>query len=144
MSSSPSGQRLRVDSENVVHEEVEGEVIAIDLSGGSYYSLSGSGPIIWATLATGAEESEICTAVAAAYGVDEEQVRGPVGDLLAELREHGLVVPTEDEDGSAPSIPSQDGEFKAPVFERYDDMKDYFLLDPIHEVSPQGWPKAAE
>jgi hypothetical protein len=30
-----------------------------------------------------------------------------------------------------------------PRLERYTDMKDYFLLDPIHEVDTAGWPRPA-
>jgi len=44
-------------------------------------------------------------------------------------------------------VPDQGGErsaFAPPVLERYTDMQDYFLLDPIHEVSPEGWPKPAQ
>ena len=33
--------------------------------------------------------------------------------------------------------------FEAPRLERYNDMKDYFLLDPIHEVDTAGWPRPA-
>jgi hypothetical protein len=30
--------------------------------------------------------------------------------------------------------------FAPPIFERYDDMRDLLTLDPIHEVSEEGWP----
>lgn len=136
-------QRLRVKTENVVHEEVDGEVIAIDLAGGSYYSLSGGAPAIWSLLSAGADEDEVCAAIASAYDVEAESVRESVATLLAELTRHGLVAPIDERAGDAPALPAVGGAFPAPVFERYDDMKDYFLLDPIHEVDPSGWPKPA-
>ena len=42
-------------------------------------------------------------------------------------------------------LPAADGKaaFEAPRLERYTDMKDYFLLDPIHEVDTAGWPQPA-
>lgn len=140
-----SEQRLRINAENVVHEEVDGEVIAIDLSGGSYYSLSGGAPPIWAILAEGAGVEEICASLAARYDVGADELRDQVSELLAKLRENNLVVAA---DGEAPTGSSQPpveggGAFPAPVFERYNDMKDYFLLDPIHEVDSTGWPKPA-
>ncbi len=57
-----SEPRFRVSPE-IVHETVDGEVIAIDLANGSYYSLAGSGPVIWAVLGAGAGEAEIAAAL---------------------------------------------------------------------------------
>jgi hypothetical protein len=138
-------ERLRIHPENVVHEEVDGEVIAIDLSGGAYYSIAGSGTAIWAQLAAGASEEEIRAAVATRFDADPETVAGEVAGLLERLRECGLVVAVEQE-GETPTLPPAAGEkepFEPPRFERYTDMKDYFLLDPIHEVDAAGWPKPA-
>jgi hypothetical protein len=137
-------ERLRIHSQNVVHEEVDGEVIAIDLGGGSYYSIAGSGTAVWAALVEGATEEEICAALLARFEAEEETVASAVASLLARLRECGLVVVAEVEPAGPPPPPAADREaFEAPRFELYDDMKDYFLLDPIHEVDPTGWPKPA-
>jgi hypothetical protein len=141
-----SEQRLRINAGSVVHEEVDGEVIAIDLSGGSYYSLSGSGPAIWSMLAGGATESEICAALAARHRIEAGEARPAVAEFLRRLRESELVVAAAEEEPGRPP-PAHGGEgpadFEPPVFERYTDMKDYFLLDPIHEVDATGWPKPA-
>lgn len=140
-----SEQRLKVNAENVVFEEVDGEVIAIDLGGGSYYSIAASGTAIWALLAGGATESEIRDSLAARFEVDTEALREAVAGLLGQLRESNLVVPT-DEGGAAPApeAAAEKAPFEPPRFESYDDMQDYFLLDPIHEVNPAaGWPKPA-
>jgi hypothetical protein len=140
-----SETRFRIDAENVVHEMVDGEVIAIDLGNGSYYSLAGSAPAIWDLLARGATESEICDALAARFDADAETIRGEVSTLLAKLRESGLVVST-DEVATEPLAEGDGGSklpFEPPRLERYTDMKDYFLLDPIHEVDSAGWPRPA-
>jgi hypothetical protein len=141
-----SETRFRIDAENVVHEMVDGEVIAIDLGSGSYYSLAGSGTAIWSLLARGATESEICDGLAGRFDADAETIRGEVSTLLGRLGENGLVVSTDDA-GAAPVGEASDGDSKAPFepprLERYTDMKDYFLLDPIHEVDTTGWPRPA-
>ncbi|HEX6754064.1 MAG TPA: PqqD family protein [Solirubrobacterales bacterium] len=140
-----SEQRLRVNTENVVYEEVDGEVIAIDLGGGSYYSLAGSAPAVWGLLASGATEAEICTALGERYEADAETLGAEVSALLGKLVEHGLLVAAERAPDVRPSLANGDGSgpFEAPRFERYDDMQDYFLLDPIHEVDTAGWPRPA-
>jgi hypothetical protein len=137
---------FRIDAENVVHETVDGEVIAIDLGNGSYYSLAGSAPAIWDLLAQGATEVEICDALAARFDAGEETIRGEVAALLGKLVESGLAVsseaatagPAAGSNGEGPKAP-----FEPPRLERYTDMKDYFLLDPIHEVDSAGWPRPA-
>ncbi len=138
--------RFRIDAENVVHETVDGEVIAIDLGNGNYYSLAGSAPAIWDLLAGGATEAEICDALAARFDADAETIRNEVSTLLGKLGESGLVVSSED--GGAAPAPAAGGDgaklpFEPPRLERYTDMKDYFLLDPIHEVDTAGWPRPA-
>ena len=43
----------------------------------------------------------------------------------------------------APDASGEKVAFEPPRLERYTDMKDYFLLDPIHEVDTAGWPRPA-
>lgn len=135
--------RFRIGPE-IVHETVDGEVIAIDLDNGSYYSLAGSGPVIWRLLAGGASEAELCKALAARFG-ESEAIAGDVSALLEQLRENGLIVAADEEGGAAAPAPGVEAgaAYEAPRFERYTDMKDYFLLDPIHEVDTAGWPRPA-
>lgn len=136
--------RFRIGPE-IVHEAVDGEVIAIDLADGSYYSLAGSGPAIWELLAHGAGEAEIATALAERFEADEAEIAGAVSALLAQLRENGLIVSEAEAAAKRPAIAVSDEKlpFEAPRLERYNDMKDYFLLDPIHEVDTAGWPRPA-
>lgn len=137
--------RFRIGPE-IVHETVDGEVIAIDLADGSYYSLAGSGPAIWELLAHGVSEAEIGTALAARFEAEEAELGAAVSALLAQLRENGLIVASEERPPTtAPvkAVPGEKSRFEAPRLERYNDMKDYFLLDPIHEVDTAGWPRPA-
>lgn len=139
-----SESRFRIGPE-IVHETVDGEVIAIDLADGSYYSLAGSGPAVWELLGRGASEDEISAALADRFEAEETEIGAAVAALLAQLRENSLIV---SEEGTAAEPPAtvRSGEktpFEAPRLERYNDMKDYFLLDPIHEVDTAGWPRPA-
>ncbi|HEY5977434.1 MAG TPA: PqqD family protein [Solirubrobacterales bacterium] len=143
-----SEARLRINSENVVHETIEGEVIVIDLASGSYFSLSGSAPAIWEMLAGGVTAAEAAAALEARYEADPATIGSGVEELFGKLAEARLVVEDANGNGNgnAAAAVAADGKtaFEKPAFERYTDMQDYFLLDPIHEVSPEGWPKPAE
>lgn len=136
--------RFRIGPE-IVHETVDGEVIAIDLADGSYYSLAGSGPAIWELLAHGAGEAEIAAALAGRFEAEDGEIGSAVSVLLGQLRENGLIVSETGVGAGAPAIAGSEEKepFEAPRLERYDDMKDYFLLDPIHEVDTAGWPRPA-
>jgi hypothetical protein len=139
-----SESRFRISPE-IVHETVDGEVIAIDLADGSYYSLAGSGPAVWELLGQGVSETQIGAVLAGRFEAEETEIGAAVAALLAQLRENGLIV---SEEGTATKLPAaaDSGEktpFEAPRLERYNDMKDYFLLDPIHEVDMAGWPRPA-
>lgn len=139
-----SESRFRIGPE-IVHETVDGEVIAIDLANGSYYSLAGSGPVVWEMLGGGASEAEIVIALAGRFEAEEAEISAAVSVLLGQLRENGLIVSEAGTAAAAPAAPNPDGKapFEAPRLERYNDMKDYFLLDPIHEVDTAGWPRPA-
>ena len=136
--------RFRIGPE-IVHETVDGEVIAIDLANGSYYSLAGSGPAVWELLGDGVSEVEINTALADRFDAGAEEIGPAVSALLGELQEHGLVAVSEGEAATRPASvnPGEKAAFEPPRLERYTDMKDYFLLDPIHEVDTAGWPRPA-
>lgn len=139
-----SEPRFRIGPE-IVHEAVDGEVIAIDLADGSYYSLAGSGPAIWELLGRGVSEAEISAVLAGRFEAEETEIGAAVAALLAQLRDNGLIVSEEGAAAEPPAAtgPGEKAPFEAPRFERYNDMKDYFLLDPIHEVDTAGWPRPA-
>ena len=139
-----SEPRFRIGPE-IVHETVDGEVIAIDLANGSYYSLAGSGPAIWDLLVHGVSEAEIGTALAGRFEAEDGEIGTAVSVLLAQLQENGLIVSEVRTATGSPAIAGSDEKapFEVPRLERYTDMKDYFLLDPIHEVDTAGWPRPA-
>jgi hypothetical protein len=139
-----SESRFRIGPE-IVHETVDGEVIAIDLANGSYYSLAGSGPAIWELLASGISEAEIGTALISRFEAEEAEISAAVSALLGQLQENGLIVSEVGTAAGAPVVsgPGEKAPFEVPRLERYNDMKDYFLLDPIHEVDTAGWPRPA-
>jgi len=74
-----------------------------------------------------------------------------VNQLLDELREEGLIV-ADEANGKLPLSGSSTSvagpivttriEFRAPTFEKFTDMQELILLDPIHEVDQSGWPSA--
>lgn len=135
-------QRYRVNRQDVVFEEVEGEVILIDLARGCYFSLAGSGPAVWEMLGRGASVEEVCEAL-----TDVEAEREEVEALVGRLVEESLLLALKDGEEpptatGEPAATANGAPFEKPVLEKYEDLKDYFLIDPIHEVDETaGWPQ---
>jgi Coenzyme PQQ synthesis protein D (PqqD) len=131
------GKAFRINSTDVVHETVDGEVIAIDLARGSYYSLAGSAAHVWPMLVGGATVETVSAAFTSEqHGVD--QIEQELRALLQRLADERLIMEAEEEGDAAPV--AEPLKYEPPRFEKYSDMQDYFLLDPIHEVDATGWP----
>jgi len=134
-------QRYELNNPPVIAELVEGEVIAIDLERGSYYSLLGPAAKVWGAIVAGRSAQEILAAVvpaSAAVSLDGS-LSGFLKALLAEQlirRAPGSLAPSAPIESLAP-WPAD-----ALRFERFTDMQDLLVLDPIHEVDEEaGWPK---
>lgn len=131
---------LEVAAPQCVAQDFEGEIVALNLSSGTYYSLRDLGAVLWRDLAAG-HPVEILAALAA-------QVLGgtqPIMDFAANAVAHGLLRPAANAAAAAgdPQLPAALAGNAAPalVLEVFDDMKSLILLDPVHEVDEtRGWP----
>jgi hypothetical protein len=150
--------QLRINAPQVVHETIDGETILIHLGTGVYYSLEGTGAVIWELLAGGASTGEIVAHALVRYDADGEVLRAAVGSLIGELTAEGLIVllppgaeapgPAGDASAAGDSAPAAENAtsaprvpFSAPTLNRYTDMQQFMLVDPIHDVEEQaGWP----
>lgn len=134
---------LRVN-EWVTHERLDGEVIAINLETGVYFALGGVAADAWSLMAAGAHLAPAIEAIAERYGVETEIVRADVTRLFAEFETTGLARVADDAPTSGSELPAPGGPlvYAPPVMERFDDLENLLLLDPIHEVDEAGWPVA--
>lgn len=132
--------RYEIRPRSVVHENIDGEVVIINLETGCYYSLRDSGAVVWEGVGRGAGVEEIEASLEARYEGDDLGVA--VVHLLGALEAEGLIRPA-----SRPSMPAPVWEgarvrFEEPVLETFTDLEDLLLLDPVHEVDEDGWPRA--
>jgi hypothetical protein len=141
---------LRVSSPHVIHEAIDGEVIIINLATGNYYSLKGSGAEAWALIQrpAGVVARDLVEALAARFDAPRPELEAAFGPFLDELTHEGLVVRTAETDEPAGEPVEQwraNGRmaFEPPSLEKFTDMQDLVLLDPVHEVDEIGWPHVA-
>ena len=142
-------RRLRINSHKVAYEIFDDEVIIIHFESGNYYSLDKTGAVIWRYIESGVPVGAIVEGMKHRYTGTQGVIEDTVRQLLEELEQEGLVVP-EEVDGAeqkhepmlnAATRPEPEKlEFDPPLLQRYTDMQDMLLLDPIHEVDETGWP----
>ena len=139
----------KINASKVAQETIDGEVVIIHLDRGHYYSLLKTGAEIWSGIERGETTSHIVTELLQSYTGDRTEVEQAVTDLLSQLQQEELIVP----DTAVRDISTEESEatfegasdkpaFEPPILEKYTDMEDLLLLDPIHEVDGSGWPHA--
>ena len=143
--------RLKINTSRIVHETIDGETVILNLDTGNYYSLVGTGVQIWTFIESGAGVGDIVEKMKSDYaggtGIEEA-----VREFISEICREGLAEPGGPDGGAAFQWPGGKGmspengdrqAFVPPVLNRYSDMQDLLLLDPIHDVDDDaGWPVA--
>lgn len=132
-----------INEPRIVHEFMDNEVIAIDFDTGSYFSLPDVAAYVWNQLANGVEDRAIIELLAGQFELDDGIIAKDVGEFIAALAQNQLVAEqaspiSKSEVVEEPVIPQNYGK---PELQKFSDMEQLLLLDPIHEVDEvAGWP----
>jgi hypothetical protein len=137
----------RINTSHVVHEIFEdGEAAIINLKSGTYYSLNPVGASIWALIEKRRSLGDIVERLMQRYDGNLARVIDDLNGLVIGLQGEDLIAPDEggEDLGELPPEPAPGikAPYTTPFLERFDDMKELLLLDPIHEVGEAGWPHA--
>jgi len=144
-----AGDRFKINGSKVSHETIDGETLMVNLDNGNYYSVLGIGVDIWSLIASGAALADIVEVIDHRYEGARVDIEQSIDKFVAELQEEGLIV--HEKGGAHVSLAGVDiraetkagakrPTFEAPILNKYADMRDLLLLDPIHEVDDAGWP----
>ena len=130
-----------INRESVSSDFVDGEVVAIHLATGLYYSLRGPAARLWQGLDKPRDEAGLSQMLAAQFDVSAEQAAKDVAVFIQQLLAEQLILATETPADPEPAVPAGERRpYAVPQLERFADLQDLLLLDPIHEVGEQGWP----
>jgi len=135
---------------NIVFQIIDSEAIILDLEKGYYYSLRYSGVPIWEALVSeGHTVADTVKILSRLYEAPEGTIETAVEKLVQTLLADKMIVAD-----TGPHVPSGKKDankigakkpFIAPAFEKYTDMQQLLVMDPIHEIDPSaGWPKRAQ
>lgn len=144
MSGRASDGQLRVNEERVSLERLDGEIIAIDFASGLYGSFAGpSADLLW-LIQTGVAREDWLQIARDAYmeDISEEAFEADVDSFVCAMLAAGFIEEGEGPRVDVESLP-QDcirGAWVSPVYSIQDDLTDLLVIDPIHDVSDDGWP----
>jgi hypothetical protein len=115
------------------------EIVIANFTTGIYYSARAAGAEIWLGLMAGVPLDRIAHAVAPHCAAPADVVTHKAAAFVDTLVDEGLVRPAErtTDETWAPRVPAE--AFADAVLERYTDMEELLLLDPIHDVGKTGW-----
>lgn len=143
-------QVFRVNSPQVVCETIDGEVVIVNLDKGIYYSLLKTGADVWSRIERQIDRHSLIQEITQAYHGSAEEISDAIDEFLGNLQQEELII--IDANIEATSIDNNIQEtatttdkprFEKPMLEKFTDMEDLLLLDPIHEVDVEaGWPNA--
>ena len=138
--------RFAVRDRQVIHRIIDDEVVMIDLETGNYFTFRGSATRMWACIEAGMSPRETLEHLQESFEGEPSVMEQGLRWLLDQLLEENLIVPTDEPPRRSVSLASEGDrqDYSDPAFERYDDMADLILLDPVHEIDQEeGWPKRA-
>lgn len=141
--------RFRLNVPKVIHEQFDDEIVIANLESGRYYSTDQTGASIWALAIAGNSSEEIAVRMRAEFAGDPGEIERNVRDFLDELREESLVIAEPNETGVPASsvaafAQTETKPFIPPSLQKYTDMEELLMLDPVHEVDEMGWPRKRE
>ena len=144
--------KLSINSSDVVCETIDGEVVIVNLQKGDYYSLLRTATEIWNEIEYGTDTQRLIRYLLQRYEAPTEEITKAVNQFIKVLEQEKLISIKEEEKPSyeAPRLeilpnPLAKPKFQWPEVEKFTDMEDLLLLDPIHEADEEkGWPQAKD
>ena len=141
--------KFKINTPNIVHELIDGEVIIVNLKQGDYYSLLNTSAEIWTEIEREQSSAQIVAQLTQNYQEEPEIIAQGVQRFIDQLIEECIITELAEDipENEMFSHPFGNNGIDKPPFEmpklsKYTDMKDLLALDPIHEVDETGWPNA--
>jgi hypothetical protein len=133
--------RYGVDKTHVAYQTFGGETIVIDFTAGTYFSMQDSAAEVWQMLARSMPLDEIVQLYKTDNPEQAEEVESAIRNFASELAAANIL---SGDERHFESNPPQDVIHRAPfstlIFEKFDDMSQLIMLDPVHDVTEEGWP----
>lgn len=131
--------------DGIIYQEMDDEIVVINLETGTYYQLNAPAAWIWKAIESQIPLEMMPAWFCARYNADPGDLVSPLESFLFQLQQEDLIAPSPVENEVKPSSFQEMDRlpYQPPALNKFSDMQDLLLLDPIHEVDESGWPNKA-
>ena len=121
-----------VNHQDVAAKVIDGELILIRLSDGTYYSMENAGARLWELIAAGHDLPAAVGRLAEWFDLPADRVAADVHAVVAELLAEHLIAPAGPEAAPPGAVPppAQRLAYETPRLNVYRDMGNLLALDP--------------
>jgi hypothetical protein len=142
-------QIFKINTPHIVSDFIEDEVIILNLKSGNYYSCRFIAAKIWLMLEQGLSIEKISIDISKFYDGKQKDISDSVDDFIKKLINEELIIISPLENKAIPQVELDNlkeskvtikEKFIPPILEVYNNLQDLLLVDPIHDVSDEGWP----
>lgn len=135
--------RFRINEPGVISEVIEGEAIVLNFASGTYYSMNHSLQLLWDGVNHGLSRAQAEELLRARYADAGDSLAGDVDTALDQLIAEQLLVVADagqapDADASPDDAAKDTPAYETPRLQKYTDLQELLLLDPIHDVDETG------
>lgn len=135
--------RYESNSGEIASSLLDGELVLINLSTGVYYSMVGTGCLVWQLTDLGFSVAETVATVSARYGAPAERVQADVHALLEQMLAEGIFVAASSARARGvyePAGGDAAATYDSPALHVYRDMEDMLALDaPLPGMEDIPW-----
>lgn len=85
-------RHISINSPAIIHSNVEGQVIIVNLAAGIYYHLENIGAAVWNFLSSNPTFEELVQSFSEKSGTSRAEAEAAISQFLSKLREEGLII----------------------------------------------------
>lgn len=138
-------QNYQIEPNQVMHENIDGEVIVIHVETGNYHSLRFVATDIWLMIDANYTTEQIIQTLSNIYPEHTNTIPSDVVSFLESLATEDLIQTTNPTTtASTINTTKQTNGYVQPEVETYTDLQGLLLVDPIHDVTEDGWPRTTD
>lgn len=135
--------RFSVNEPGVISEVIEGEAIVLNFASGTYYSMNQSLQLLWDAVSRGLSRAQVETLLAQRYADAGEGLAQDIDAALEQLLAEQLLIVAHPADAAGADAQTDTGAgepdaYETPRLQKYTDLQELLLLDPIHDVDETG------
>lgn len=142
--------KYRINKPDIVLEYFEDETVLINLKNGNYYSIDKVGTDILVLIEAELSTDQILNGIKNKYNAYPGNTDSSIKKFITQLHNEKIIRQEEKtsvrDKSSEKKVPDSLKKgtkltFSTPRLNKYTDMQELLLLDPIHDVDETGWPK---